>query len=128
MTANAVRSSRESATAPRPPPAPSELHEAFLGLVSHELRTPVTTISGNAELLRDRGHQLTPEQRDAMVADIAADADRLRIMVENMLLLSRLDAGFAPEREPQLLGRLLDDEVAAFERGHPEFAYRSHAA
>ena len=53
MTANAVRSSSESATAPRPPPAPSELHEAFLGLVSHELRTPVTTIYGGAQLLVD---------------------------------------------------------------------------
>ena len=31
-----------------------------------------------------------------MVADIAADADRLRVMVENMLLLIRLDAGFGP--------------------------------
>jgi K+-sensing histidine kinase KdpD len=88
----------------------------------------VTTISGNAELLRDRGRRLTPEQRDAMVADIAADADRLRIMVENMLLLSRLDAGYRPEAEPQLLGRLVDDEIAVFERGHPDLAIRSNAA
>ena len=63
-----------------------------------------------------------------MVADIAADADRLRIMVENMLLLSRLDAGFRPDPEPQLLGRLVDDEIAVFERGHPDVAIRSNAA
>ena len=128
MTANAARSSIETPTGARPPPSPSELQAAFLGLVSHELRTPVTTISGNAELLRDRGRRLTPEQREAMVLDIAADAERLRVMVENMLLLSRLDAGFRPDSEPQLLGRLVGDEVAAFERGHPDVAIRSNAA
>ena len=88
----------------------------------------MTTISGNAELLRDRGRRLTSAQRDSMVADIAADADRLRVMVENMLLLSRLDAGIGPDPEPQLLGRLVDDEIAVFERGHPDVAIRSNAA
>ncbi len=88
----------------------------------------MTTISGNAELLRDRGRRLTSAQRDSMVADIAADADRLRVMVENMLLLSRLDAGIGPDPEPQLLGRLVNDEIAVFERGHPDVAIRSNAA
>ena len=38
--------------------------DEFLGLVSHELRTPVTTIFGNAQILRDRGDALARRRSD----------------------------------------------------------------
>jgi PAS domain S-box-containing protein len=45
--------------------------DEFLGLVSHELRTPVTTIFGNAQVLRDKADTLGEADRRSMVSDIA---------------------------------------------------------
>jgi K+-sensing histidine kinase KdpD len=67
----------------------NSVKDEFLGLVSHELRTPVTTILGNARLLQDRRDQLAAEQRASMLADIAAEAERLHEIIENLLSLSR---------------------------------------
>jgi PAS domain S-box-containing protein len=98
--------------------ASNAVKDEFLGLVSHELRTPVTTIFGNAELLR-RSPNLSAERRDGMLEDIAADAARLRDVVENLLLLTRLGPGAALDREPVMLGRALDEAVTAFRQRHP---------
>ena len=97
----------------------SAARDDFLGLVSHELRTPVTTIYGNARLLLDRIDRMPDAERD-MVGDIAADSERLLAIVENLLLLSRLQAGAEPELEPQLLRHVVQQEVAAFTKRHPE--------
>jgi signal transduction histidine kinase len=98
--------------------------DEFLGLVSHELRTPVTTIYGNAQLLRDRGATLPEAQREDMIADVAEDSDRLLAIVENLLLLSRLQSGVRPETEPQVLVHVVRQEVGAFGRRHPEIEIR----
>ena len=77
--------------------ASNSAKDEFLGLVSHELRTPVTTILGNARLLQDRRDQLAVEQRDSMLADIAAEAERLHEIIENLLSLTRLGTGIRPD-------------------------------
>lgn len=97
--------------------AAKAVKDEFLGLVSHELRTPVTTIFGNARLLSTRGG--LPEQDAAMVADIAADSERLLTVVENLLTLTRLDATGTLDAEPQIIAGLLSDAVSSFERRHP---------
>ena len=109
--------------------AASAVKDEFLGLVSHELRTPVTTIFGNARVLARRGD--LPEVAASMVADIAADAERLRDIVENLLLLGR--PGAASDRpEPLLLTHAVHRLVNSFavrhaprrlvvEGGGPEF-------
>jgi PAS domain S-box-containing protein len=96
----------------------SSARDDFLGLVSHELRTPVTTVYGNARLLLQRLDRL-PDATVDMVRDIAADAERLLGIVENLLLLSRLQAGVAPELEPQLVGHVAEREIATFRQRHP---------
>jgi K+-sensing histidine kinase KdpD len=98
----------------------SAVKDQFLGLVSHELRTPVTTIYGNAQLLRDRGARLAESERATMIADVAEDAERLLSIVENLLVLSRLQSGAIPELEPQVLTRVVQQEIATFARRHPE--------
>jgi PAS domain S-box-containing protein len=97
----------------------SSARDDFLGLVSHELRTPVTTIYGNARLLLQRRDRL-PDEEIAMIGDIAADAERLLAIVENLLLLSRLQAGVAPDLEPQLLGHVVEHEIATFRQRRPK--------
>lgn len=104
----------------------SAARDDFLGLVSHELRTPVTTIYGNARLLLDRIDRLPVEER-GMLADIATDSERLLDIVENLLQLSRLQAGAQPELEPQLLKHLVQKEVSAFSRRHPDRVVRVDA-
>jgi PAS domain S-box-containing protein len=97
--------------------AANTVKDEFLGLVSHELRTPVTTIFGNAQLLRD-GDGLS-EQHGAMVADIAADAERLLGLVENLLLLTRASSEQRVELEPQVLSHVVRRIVSSFRRRHP---------
>ncbi len=102
----------------------SAVKDHFLGLVSHELRTPVTTIYGNARLLRDRGNRLPEQERAGMIADVAEDAERLLSIIENLLLFSRLQSGAVSDHEPQMLPRVVEQEVASFSRRHPERAIR----
>jgi signal transduction histidine kinase len=85
--------------------------DEFLGLVSHELRTPVTTIVGNAQLLRDRSARLSDDDRSSMLDDIATDAERLRGLVENLLLLTRLESGHSAESEPQILAHVVHKAI-----------------
>ncbi len=92
--------------------------DEFLGLVSHELRTPVTTILGNAHLLSTRAERLPEDVKAAMVADIAEDAERLHAIIENLLQLNRLSGGPQPDREPQVLARLVTRTVEAFRGRH----------
>jgi PAS domain S-box-containing protein len=96
----------------------SAVKDEFLGLVSHELRTPVTTIFGNARLLHERGDQLGDAQRHSMIADIADDSDRLLAIVENLLLLTKLESGSAVDLEPQVLAHVVRKSVASFQRRH----------
>ena len=98
----------------------NSVKDEFVGLISHELRTPVTTIYGNAQLLRDRLDRLPPETRDAMVTDIADDSERLLEIIENLLLLSRMQAGTSSELEPQVLTHVIRHEIGVFSRRHPQ--------
>ena len=93
--------------------------DEFLGLVSHELRTPVTTIFGNAHLLRSRAGLLATEEAESMLVDIADESNRLLGIIENLLLLTRLGSGSPPELEPQLIARVTHNAVEAFQQHHP---------
>ena len=65
----------------------------FVADASHELRTPLTSIRGFAELARTRGSQMDDDDRDAALAQVEGEAEHLGRLVEDMLLLSRLDEG-----------------------------------
>jgi PAS domain S-box-containing protein len=90
--------------------------DEFLGLVSHELRTPVTTIYGNARLLRQKGARLSEDDRRSMLDDMAYDSARLLGIIENLLLLTRMDAGAQLEVEPQVLAHVVRTSIDAFQR------------
>ena len=98
--------------------ASNAVKDEFLGLVSHELRTPVTTIFGNARLLRDKGGRLAAGDRDSMIADIAGEAERLLGVVENLLLLTRLESGIHPDPEPQVLAHVVRTVLDSVQRRH----------
>ena len=78
-----------------------EFREAFIDVISHELRTPITTILGATEILSRPGRVLDPEVRSAMLADARAESERLYRLVEDLLVLSRVERGrLVVESEP----------------------------
>jgi len=98
--------------------------DAFLGVLSHELRTPVTTILGTANLLtRERVEPDLARDR-GMAADIQAEAERLNFLIEDLLVLSRAQAGALElEPEPVLLQHLIREVVAAERDRYPHLVY-----
>jgi len=81
----------------------------FVADASHELRTPLSTIRGYAELARR-----TPDDAGALVgsmAKVSTEADRMTSLVDDLLLLARLDAGRPLASEPVDLTRLLLEAV-----------------
>jgi signal transduction histidine kinase len=100
------------------------LRDAFIGVISHELRTPVTTIYGLARILRRRGGAIDPEVRDQAIVDIEEEADRLTRLIEDLLVLSRVEGGAVPiETEPINLGRLARHIAETERERHPDRRY-----
>lgn len=82
----------------------------FAADASHELRTPVAAIRGHAELAqRHRGEIPEPVRRS--LSRIEAEARRMGVLVDDLLLLARLDAGRPLAREEVDLTRLALDAV-----------------
>ncbi len=87
---------------------------AVIQAVSHDLRTPLATIETALGSLQSRSLQLTDEDRADLLDSIAVELERLKRLVENLLDLSRLQAGAAdpvPElwTAEQLLADALDE-------------------
>jgi len=95
------------------------IKDEFLGLLSHELRTPLTTIIGLSSLLARDIENMSPEDRREAVEQLQVDSARLQTLIENLLILARLDRETV-EKEPILLHHLVPAAVAAFQRLNPE--------
>jgi PAS domain S-box-containing protein len=79
--------------------------DAFMGVLSHELRTPITTIYGGSELL---SRDLDEAGRTEVIADIRAESERLARLVEDLLVMTRVERGIVEiADEPILLQHLL---------------------
>jgi PAS domain S-box-containing protein len=95
------------------------LRNDFVAGVSHELRTPLTAIASAAELLMSSDDAI-PAVRDRL-AIIQRNADRLRAMIEDLLLVGRLDAGVLTlEARTVRLAPIAEEIVAAFEHAASE--------
>jgi two-component system, OmpR family, sensor kinase len=82
----------------------------FIADASHELRTPLTTVRGFAELFRQRA-TADPEAAARMVQRIEDEAGRMGLLVEDLLLLARLDERRPLATEPVDLTVLAADAV-----------------
>lgn len=89
-----------------------ELKSALLAAVSHDLRTPLASIIASAGSLRQADVQWTDAERRGFVADIESEARRLSRIVDNLLDLSRIEAGaLRPDRGWYDVPALIDDVV-----------------
>jgi two-component system OmpR family sensor kinase len=93
----------------------------FVADASHELRTPLATIAGYTELARRR-----PDDDNVRTAlgKVEEESGRMTSLVEDMLLLARLDAGRPLEREPVDLTRLLLEAVSDARVVAPDHQWR----
>ncbi|GAA4692130.1 sensor histidine kinase [Phytohabitans rumicis] len=82
----------------------------FVADASHELRTPLTSIRGFAELYRRGGTPPGPVLDETM-ARIEAEAARMGILVEDLLLLAKLDRQREPQRRPVDLLAIAADTI-----------------
>ncbi|QSB04428.1 sensor histidine kinase [Natronoglycomyces albus] len=84
------RSIRNSEASEERARASEQRMREFVADASHELRTPLTTIRGYAELCRSNP-ELAAEQRQDYIRRIEDDAKRMGLLVEDLLLLARMD-------------------------------------
>lgn len=85
--------------------------EAFLGILSHELRTPITTIYAGSKVLA-RDDRFADGTARELAADISAEAERLFRLVEDLLVMTRIERGSLQlTREPVLLQRVVASSV-----------------
>jgi two-component system OmpR family sensor kinase len=80
----------------------------FIADASHELRTPLASIRGYAELFR-RGASSRPEDLALAMRRIESEASRMGVLVDEMLLLARLDSGRPLDRAIVDLSALIRD-------------------
>jgi two-component system OmpR family sensor kinase len=89
----------------------------FLADASHELRTPVTAIAGFADLYRNGA--VSDMGLEDVMRRIGQESARMRSLVEDMLLLARLDEGRPMDREPVDVTALATDAALDASAGHP---------
>jgi two-component system OmpR family sensor kinase len=91
----------------------------FVADASHELRTPLASIRGYAELTR-RGNYDLPKDVTHSLGRVESEAVRMTSLVEDLLLLARLDAGRDIETAPVDLTRILVDCVSDAHAAGPD--------
>jgi two-component system OmpR family sensor kinase len=94
----------------------------FVADASHELRTPLTTIAGYTELARRRPDD--PGTTRTALDKVEEESARMTSMVEDLLLLARLDSGRPLERHTVDLSRLLVETVSDARVVSPDHQWR----
>ncbi|TDD43095.1 sensor histidine kinase [Nonomuraea terrae] len=95
----------------------------FVADASHELRTPLAAIRGYAELSRRTGRHVPPEVAQ-MLSRVESEAQRMTALVEDLLLLARLDAGRPLAHEPVDLSMLTVNAVGDAHAASPQHDWR----
>lgn len=90
----------------------------FVADASHELRTPLTSIRGYAELHRAGG--LRDDELDAAMRRIEQEGERMGALVDDLLLLAKLDQGRPLELRPIDLGAIAADAAADLRAVEPD--------
>lgn len=109
---------RSEAVATRGEKERTRTRTALLRAVSHDLRTPLAGIKAGVSALRSDDIPLTAADRDDLLADVDASTDRLQALIDNLLDMSRLDAGVVvPRRDPTAVEDLVARALAGVPAG-----------
>jgi two-component system OmpR family sensor kinase len=99
----------------------------FVADASHELRTPVAAVGAYAELF-ERGASTRPEDLERVMSGIRSETKRMGELVQDLLLLARLDEGRPLERQPVELVALAAEAVETATAVGPAWPVRLDAA
>src|SRR5262249_42201874 len=91
----------------------------FVADASHELRTPLTAVRAYAELF-GRGAAARPEDLERSMTGITRESERMSLLVDDLLLLARLDEGRPLEREPVDFAVVVSEAVDAAKAVEPD--------
>jgi two-component system sensor histidine kinase KdpD len=97
------------------------LRSSLLSSVSHDLRTPLTSITGAASTLLESDGGLTAASRRDLLETISEEAHRLNRLVQNLLEMTRLEAGVQVKKDWHPL-----EEVVGAALSHLERLLREH--
>jgi PAS domain S-box-containing protein len=94
----------------------SEMKTEFVSVVSHELRTPLTSIMGFAQTLRGPHTTISDEEQQEFLDIIEQESNRLLVMINDLLDVSRMEAGRPLRMNYQLVDlRQLAEHVVRFQ-------------
>ena len=91
----------------------------FVADASHELRTPLAAVRAYAELF-SRGADRRPDDLERAMAGISRESERMSLLVQDLLLLARLDEGRPLERERVALHEVVEEAVETASTLDPE--------
>jgi len=98
----------------------------FVADASHELRTPLTAVRAYAELFT-RGADERPDDLARAMTGISRESERMSLLVDDLLLLARLDEGRPLERKDVDLERVVGDAVETARTVEPDRPIEYHA-
>ena len=110
-------------TALRARNATEERLRLFIADASHELRTPLATIRSHAEYARRSPYDL-PAPIEHALERVESESIRMGVLVDDLLLLARLDAGRPLAREPVDITRLVIDAMSDARTAGPGHRWR----
>jgi two-component system OmpR family sensor kinase len=84
----------------------------FIADASHELRTPLAAVRAYAELF-ERGAAGRPDDLERSMSGITRESERMSLLVDDLLLLARLDEGRPLEQKPVDLAAVVSEAVDA---------------
>jgi two-component system sensor histidine kinase KdpD len=103
-----------------------QLRANLLRAISHDLRTPLTSILGNAGILRGNSQVLSEEKKQALYTDIYDDSMWLINLVENLLSITRIDNGTMNlNLQPELLDEVIAEALLHINRRSAEHKIES---
>jgi len=109
-----------------------ELKSRFVSMVSHEFRTPLGIIMSSSDILRSYQEKLSPEQKAEHLNDIFQSTRRMGDLIEEVLLLSRVEAGrLGCKPQPVHLGELcrrFSDEILSATRQRCPIVYKENGS
>jgi signal transduction histidine kinase len=91
----------------------NELKDDFIATISHELRTPLTSVQGYLKTLLHADRPFSTEEREEFLQRAESQAERLRLLIEDLLFAGTLDGAASPARTvvdvEELIQRVVGD-------------------
>ena len=105
-----------------------EMRKEFVGNISHELRTPLTVLTGYIETLQDQDMQNLPAVWPKALQQMGQQTERMNLLAEDLVMLSRLETTIVPLKVPVNLDTLFTpilDSAMALSGGKHKISFTS---